>query len=146
MAVLLAVWYNVFLSVLFSAVLFTAMALRGGRGGMFIWYEFAGFVFLYFVLGAVCSDSEGKIDEYGVLGFISGLVSYIVFAAHAKFLRCRLFADAYALTDWMMNGWVGGLMAALAVLEGLLYLIRLGFKGVALLFKPLMRLTRERRR
>lgn len=144
LAVLFAVVYNIVLALLFSSVLYLGIMAEKGDTRSFMLYQVCGFVYVYILLGAVYADRRtGEIDEYGILGFIGGLVSYLAFAVHPALLGNRPTVLAYEALQAMKEGWVGRVVSAYFLYASLRYCAGLGWKGLLLLLAPFARVHRR---
>jgi hypothetical protein len=137
LAVLFAVSYNIVLAVLYASVIAMLVAMDGKGGGTYLYYKIAGFIFVYFTLHVVYADRHGKLDEYGLLGYIGGVSAYILFILKPKYLENPVTLPLYDVVYFIMKGWVGRSTTILGVLAVVYQLLRKVAQGIIALFRRL---------
>ncbi len=130
LADLFAVGYNLALAVLYASVIASAVALGGAGGARFLWSKAAGFLFVYVTLRSVNSDREGKVDEYGLLGYVGGVASYIVFLLRPGWLAHPVFTHLYDVVLAVMQAGIARALTALAVVRALFVFARVVARGI----------------
>lgn len=117
LAVLFAVFYNLALALLFASVMALAIYTEKHGSPAYWRYQAAGFVFVYFVLSMVYMDREGKLDDYGLLGYGAGLVCFLALILHPKWAANPVTAHTRAAMDWLSSGRPGRVVTAVFVYE-----------------------------
>jgi len=135
---LLAVFYNIILAVVFSAIIFLAAFMDAAPGSL-LWREMGGFVFLYIALGAVYADRPTRqVNAYGWPGYAAGLAAYLLFAMKPLLLKRPELVAFYRLTEDLGTGWLGWLLTAVMVAGISLRLLRRGLRELFFLLSPML--------
>lgn len=135
LAVLFAVTYNIVLAVLFATIIAYSVVMTGKGGGLFIWYKVAGFICVYVMLTVVYGDKSGKVDEYGLLGFLGGLISYIYLLLKPALLRHPVANQGYDIVYFVMQSGIARVLTAVAIVRGLFACARKIAQGILAAFR-----------
>ena len=133
----IAIAYNTFLAIMFSAMIFLS-ASGGAKSGVSLWREIGGFVFLYIALGAAYMNIRSKkLDAYGQPGFLAGLLSYLIFGIHPKLAAHPGLLGLYGFLDWIAWKPLGWAMAAFSAVEMTWVTVRAGAGRLPSILWPL---------
>lgn len=117
LAVLFAVFYNIALALLFASVMAAAIYSEKHGAPTYWRYQAGGFIVVYFVLSMVYMDREGKLDDYGLLGYAAGLVAFLVLILRPRWTLNPVTAHTRLAMDWLSQGWPGRIVTAIFVYE-----------------------------
>jgi hypothetical protein len=118
LAVVFAVFYNAGLAVLFGGVMAAAVVKVSAGGDWLMAYEAGGFIFTYFVLGMAYLSSEGKLDDYTVVGYFAGLATFVAGCVHQSLLAHPALATAHETVSWIVSHALGKTLLGLFALQG----------------------------
>jgi len=135
LAVVFAVFYNAGLAVLFGGVMAAAVVKVSAGGEWLMAYEAAGFIFCYFVLGMAYLNKDGKLDDYTVVGYFAGLITFVAGCVHASLLAHPVLATAHETVSFVLRHPLGKVVLALFAAQGFLWRLqglrrKLYFKSV----------------
>jgi len=121
LAVVFAVFYNAGLAVLFGGVMAAALIKTFAANEAFMAYEAGGFIFVYLVLGSAYLDSEGRLNDYTIVGYFAGLAAFVACCVHQSLLAHPALADAHAAVHWVSHHPAGKALLGLFALQGFVW-------------------------
>lgn len=118
LAVLFAVFYNVALAVLFASVM--ALSIHAEKHASPVYWRFqaGGFVLVYLVLSMVYMDREGKLDDYGLLGYAAGVLVFLAAMVRPAWIQNPAVERTREAVYWLSEGWPNRVVAAYFIYEG----------------------------
>ncbi|MDD5627665.1 MAG: hypothetical protein PHU21_01280 [Elusimicrobia bacterium] len=138
LGVLLAIVWNIVLSVAYAAMMFYT-ALQGNWHPSLPAREACGFVFMYVMLGVTFTDrATGRLQPVARPGFFIGISAYLFLALAPSVARLPVFAESHRVLELFAAGGWGNVMTALTAALMLWSLLAWTVSEVAYSLSPLL--------
>lgn len=125
--------YKIILAVIFSSLVILLLS----NEAVSWWYYILAFVFVFFTLGSAYTDEQTRrIDDLSALGFIAGLLGFIIFAVFPILLSNPITSVIYSMIAWILGSWLGWIIGLFVLYKVGSYILGFGFIAIILIFTP----------